>query len=185
MTTQGHLFFTISTSFLIQHFICSQFMHHDDWWRIIPISIITCLLPDIDHSKSIISKKLKYFSYIITKLFNHRGFTHSLCAIYLIYYILQIISNKIIFLKMDIQLGLIIGYCTHIIADIITPHGVLLLWPLKIRFKLPIITRHLFTEKFFCYIYFVFSVYLLYPGYNHILIQFCIKTYIKLLNNIY
>ncbi|QJC31068.1 metal-dependent hydrolase [Enterobacteriaceae endosymbiont of Macroplea mutica] len=175
MTAKGHIFFTLSSSILIQHFIFSKIMHHDDWWCFIPISLITCLLPDIDHPKSIIGNKFKYISYLCAKIFCHRGFTHSIGAIYSIILIIKIISTNITLLIIPIKLGIIIGYCSHICADMLTPSGVLLLWPLKQRFRIPIIKKKLFTENFFCYIYFICSLYLLYPHNNHHIIHFMIN----------
>ncbi|QJC33930.1 metal-dependent hydrolase [Enterobacteriaceae endosymbiont of Donacia cinerea] len=168
MTVKGHIIFTIASSILIQHFIFSNIMYHDDWWRIIPVSIITCLLPDIDNPKSILGRRIKILSYLINKIFGHRGFTHSLLSVLILSFIIFSIHLKLncIF---DVKLGLIIGYCSHIIADILTPYGVPLLWPYKKKFKLPLITKNFLKEDIFCYLYLIFSLYLLYPICNNII----------------
>ncbi|QJC35115.1 metal-dependent hydrolase [Enterobacteriaceae endosymbiont of Donacia proxima] len=171
MTVKGHIIFAISSSILIQHFIFSNIMYHDDWWRIIPVSIITCLLPDIDHPKSILGRKIKIISYLINKLFGHRGFTHSLLSILIFGFMIFFIDIKLIHI-FDMKLGLIIGYCSHIIADILTPLGVPLFWPYKKKFKLPLITKKIIKEDIFCYFYLIFSIYLLYPVCNNIIIKF-------------
>ncbi|QJC36334.1 metal-dependent hydrolase [Enterobacteriaceae endosymbiont of Donacia simplex] len=171
MTVKGHIIFTIASSILIQHFVFSNLMYHDDWWRIIPVSIITCLLPDIDNPQSILGRKIKILSYLINKIFGHRGFTHSLLSVLSLSYIIFSIHLKLncVF---DVKLGLIIGYCSHIIADILTPSGVPLLWPYKKKFKLPLITKKFLKEDIFCYLYLIFSLYLLYPICNNIIIKF-------------
>ncbi|QJC31904.1 metal-dependent hydrolase [Enterobacteriaceae endosymbiont of Donacia versicolorea] len=174
MTIKGHIIFTIASSILVQHFIFSKIMYHDDWWRIIPISIITCLLPDIDNPKSIIGSKIKIFSYIINKIFGHRGFTHSLLSVISFGFIIFSINlhfNHMIYVKF----GLIIGYLSHIIADILTPLGVPLLWPYKKKYKLPLITKNIIKEDLFCYLYLIFSLYLLYPVCNNFIIKFFVS----------
>ncbi|QJC31482.1 metal-dependent hydrolase [Enterobacteriaceae endosymbiont of Donacia tomentosa] len=168
MTVRGHIIFSISSSILVQHFIFSKILYHDDWWRIIPVSIVTCLLPDIDNPKSILGRKIRIFSYFINKIFGHRGFTHSLLSIIIITFI---ILNKKFVDVIDVKLGLIIGYCSHIIADMLTPYGVPLLWPYKKKFRLPLIKKNLFKEDIFCYLYLTISLYSLYPICNNIIIN--------------
>ncbi|STI17542.1 putative membrane-bound metal-dependent hydrolase [Escherichia coli] len=53
-----------------------------DWWHIVPSAILTCLLPDIDHPKSFLGQRLKWISKPIARAFGHRGFTHSLLAVF-------------------------------------------------------------------------------------------------------
>ncbi|QJC28446.1 metal-dependent hydrolase [Enterobacteriaceae endosymbiont of Plateumaris consimilis] len=169
MKFKGHIIFAISSSILIQHFILNKYIIQYDWWHIIPASIITCLLPDIDHPKSFLGNKIKIFSYIISKIFGHRGFTHSLLSLIIIIIFLNYYSFNII--PIDIKIGFIIGYSSHICSDMLTPYGVPLLWPYKKKFSLPIIKNNFFKEEIFCYVLLILSLYLLFPIGNNFIIR--------------
>ena len=92
------------------------------------------LIPDIDHPQSTFSKYIRTLSIFIYNIFGHRGFFHSILFI--------ILFNKLTILyKIDkniIQL-IEIGFYTHLLCDFITPYGILLLWPFKIKFNVSFI----------------------------------------------
>jgi len=76
---------------------------------------IFSLLPDID---------------FLFQNIKHRGPTHSLSAILLLF-VMAIISSRLI--------PYLIAFCSHIIGDLITSQGVQLLWPIyKNNYKIPI-----------------------------------------------
>lgn len=77
------------------------------------------LLPDIDVGSSKLGR-YNPLSFVIP----HRGVTHSLLAVGLIYWLYE---------------PLAIGMMTHVILDMLNPRGVSLLWPLPFKVKLPII----------------------------------------------
>ncbi len=69
----------------------------------------------------------------------HRGFTHSLLAVFgaLTLFYLKVPDSWIV--PADALQGLVLGYLSHILADMLTPAGVPLLWPCRWRFRLPIL----------------------------------------------
>lgn len=89
------------------------------------------LLPDIDHPKSYIGKKIRPISKSLNKLFGHRTFTHSLFTVIIF---LEISRNT---QYHPLSVGLTLGIISHILLDLITPQGVALFYPLsKKRHKL-------------------------------------------------
>ena len=105
------------------------------------ITLVSCLLPDIDTPKSKIGKKI-FISRIIKKVFGHRGLFHSLFILFLVLAIYLYFSHyhsiKNIFLKYFF-VGFIIGYGSHILLDCITKEGIMLFYPLSnARIKGPV-----------------------------------------------
>ncbi|PPI88127.1 metal-dependent hydrolase [Candidatus Pantoea edessiphila] len=139
MTTHGHIIFAIASAIFAKRFEITSVMTQADWWHIIPAALTTCLIPDIDHPNSLIGQRFSWISQIISLIFGHRGFTHSLLALVILWLFNMIIFKKYIILPDDILQGMLIGYCSHIVADIMTPAGVVLLWPYRKRFRLPMI----------------------------------------------
>ncbi|WP_016586988.1 metal-dependent hydrolase, partial [Yersinia pestis] len=80
MTGEGHLIFSVACVILAKKVGLTPELAHGDWWHIIPGALLTSLLPDIDHPKSILGQRLKWVSVPIARVFGHRGFTHSLLA---------------------------------------------------------------------------------------------------------
>lgn len=102
------------------------------------------LLPDIDHPKSWIGRRLKVVSVPIAMIFGHRGITHSLVAV----------AGCIAVLRWDsdhwrVALPLVVGYVSHLAADLFTPAGLCLTWPLRRTFALPIVKTGGFGEQIF------------------------------------
>lgn len=110
-----------------------------DWWHIVPSAILTCLLPDIDHPKSFLGQRLKWISKPIARAFGHRGFTHSLLAVFALLATFYLKVPESWFIPADALQGMVLGYLSHILADMLTPAGVPLLWPCRWRFRLPIL----------------------------------------------
>ena len=86
----------------------------------IALIAIGSMLPDIDHSGSTFGRKIKP----ISRRIEHRG----------VLLAMTVISPYI---------G--IGILTHIILDLFNPNGVKLLYPLKIKVKVPIISHFIKT----------------------------------------
>ncbi|WP_367670645.1 metal-dependent hydrolase [Sodalis-like secondary symbiont of Drepanosiphum platanoidis] len=160
MTSNGHLIFSLASFIFIKKLNLLKIINENNWLNIITGSIISCLLPDIDHPKSFLGRKLKWISLPIFKIFGHRGFTHSILSIIFLYKIL--ISKLIInlFITTDISYIIILGYINHIIADFLTPLGVPLFWPCTWRFKIPILNnnKNPYWEKFFCMLLLITSI---------------------------
>lgn len=92
-----------------------------DWWHIVPSAVLTCLLPDIDHPKSFLGQRLSWISKPVARAFGHRGFTHSLLAVFgaLTLFYLKVPDSWIV--PADALQGLVLGYLSHILADMLTP----------------------------------------------------------------
>jgi membrane-bound metal-dependent hydrolase YbcI (DUF457 family) len=101
---------------------------------IIPLVLFGALLPDVDHDGSKINKFLP-ITRIIPVFFTHRGFFHSLFP-------------PLIMVVAAIALGIpllgiyvVIGYCSHLLTDMLTEAGVGLAHPLvKARIHGPLRT---------------------------------------------
>ena len=128
------------------------------------VAAASALLPDIDTPDSILRYQLnkytgiltfpaliaagyflfkyKYFSlpslilyltYIVLAFVGpHRGFTHSLAGFGLFALILLMSSKTVL-------LPALVGYSTHLAADLLTPSGVPLLYPYNKSFKIPLV----------------------------------------------
>ena len=90
------------------------------------------LLPDIDHPGSTFGRRIWPVSLVISKVFGHRGITHSLLAVAGLT-ILLLSGHRL----SVVSLGLIVGYLSHLLGDFITPHGIPLFWPLKRCYRIP------------------------------------------------
>ena len=91
------------------------------------------LLPDIDHKNSTISKKHKIISWIMTRLFEHRGFTHApliqLLFIAFLFWIGKDLGGIIGYSYLGVVIGLGIGILSHTLLDWLTVGGIPLLYP--------------------------------------------------------
>ena len=139
MTAEGHLIFALASAIFAKNAELTPVLANADWWHIIPATLLTCLLPDIDHPQSLLGQRLRWISQPIARAFGHRGFTHSLLAVVggVILLRMQLPSGWII--PADAFQGMVLGYLSHIVADMLTPAGVPLLWPCRWRFRLPLI----------------------------------------------
>lgn len=139
MTAEGHLIFALASTILAKKMEFSPALAQGDWWHIVAGGLLTCLLPDIDHPRSFLGQRLKWVALPIARVFGHRGFTHSLLAIIAGIVLFTLKLDPGMFIPLDAFHGMIIGYLSHIIADMLTPAGVPLLWPCRWRFRLPIL----------------------------------------------
>ncbi len=139
MTAEGHLIFAIASAIFAKRAELTPVLAHADWWHIIPSTLLTCLLPDIDHPKSTLGQRFRWLSQPIARAFGHRGFTHSLLAVAGAVLLLQLKVTSQWVIPGDVFQGLVLGYLSHIVADMLTPAGVPLLWPCRWRFRLPLL----------------------------------------------
>ena len=100
--------------------------------------VVGSLFPDIDSSTSKLGKRVKPVSKIISKLFGHRGFFHSLIFIGLLFLLLKhIFDTKNISQYNVIYIGFCCGCLLHLVCDMMTKGGVPLLYPFsKFKFHL-------------------------------------------------
>ncbi|WAT02808.1 metal-dependent hydrolase [Rouxiella chamberiensis] len=152
MTAEGHLIFSIACAVFAKKAQLSPELAHGDWWHIVPASLLMSLVPDIDHPKSLLGQRLRFISQPIARIFGHRGFTHSLLAVAAGVFLLKTRLPPDWVIPIDALHGMVIGYLSHILADMLTPAGVPLLWPCRWRFRLPIITTQKGNqlERIFC-----------------------------------
>lgn len=93
--------------------------------------VLGSLLPDIDHPQSYLGRRLTPLSVPIFKLFGHRGITHSFLSLS----ILGIILTKSRYVNTYLSGGVLLGYLSHLIADMFTPTGIPLFYPMKKKFS--------------------------------------------------
>lgn len=131
-------------------------------------SHIGSLFPDIDMKGSFISKSHPLIHKIFGKRLRHRGFTHSLLAMIILYIFIknfiQISNEDIIIISMCY--GFFIGYASHLILDLITKEGVELLYPFKINISIFFIKTNSNGEKIFNkFLKFIILMYIFYNIY--------------------
>jgi len=100
-------------------------------------SILGSLLPDIDHPNSRIGRKLPVVSRVVNKVFGHRGFTHTLLAQLLLvlslFMLSGVVPRGITGYYLPFAFGLIVGYASHLLLDMLTVSGIPLLYPFITR----------------------------------------------------
>ncbi|MDE0584724.1 metal-dependent hydrolase [Planococcus sp. A6] len=93
------------------------------------------LIPDICHGSSKIGRSLPILSKLISTLFGHRTFTHSLLFLLLMTALFQaVLPNE------ALAAGILVGMISHIVLDMATKRGVKLLFPLRVTVRLPLTT---------------------------------------------
>ena len=140
MTAEGHLFFSIACAVFAKNAELTPVLAQGDWWHIVPSAVLTCLLPDIDHPKSFLGQRLSWISKPVARAFGHRGFTHSLLAVFgaLTLFYLKVPDSWIV--PADaLRAGA--GLSQPHSRRYAHPAGVPLLWPCRWRFRLPILRR--------------------------------------------
>lgn len=113
MTAEGHLLFSIACAVFAKNAELTPVLAQGDWWHIVPSAILTCLLPDIDHPKSFLGQRLKWISKPIARAFGHRGFTHSLLAVFALLATFYLKVPESWFIPADALQGMVLGYLSH------------------------------------------------------------------------
>ncbi len=90
------------------------------------------LLPDMDHPKSWIGRRSRPLSTALGAAFGHRGATHSAAAVLGLVALLQAGYHP------GAVCALAVGYASHLAADVLTPQGLPLTWPLRLTWRLPL-----------------------------------------------
>lgn len=100
---------------------------------------IGSLFPDIDISGSYLSRRLRLLSFFTSKLFKHRGFTHSIVGVGTFSIFLIFIMKMLGFSHSVTQLfsfSFMVGMISHVLLDLITWKGVTLFYPYSKRIHL-------------------------------------------------
>lgn len=90
------------------------------------ILVLAGSLPDIDHSKSFIGRKLFFISWIINLIFGHRKLIHSLFFALFLSFLIKLSFN-------NYYIPFFIGYSSHLFLDLITKQGLQLFYPFKFK----------------------------------------------------
>lgn len=88
------------------------------------------LLPDIDHPRSWVGQRARVVSRPLARVVSHRGVTHSLLAVALGIALLR--SHR------WLCAPLAVGWLSHLAADLVTPRGLRLAWPLRRHWAVPL-----------------------------------------------
>lgn len=94
----------------------------------IAVCIIACILPDIDHTKSILGKMFFPLSKWLSRKYGHRTITHSLTA-FIPLCLLFSFFEKFYFNTSNLTMIFTFGYLSHLILDMITLQGIPLFYP--------------------------------------------------------
>lgn len=94
----------------------------------IALATAGALLPDIDHPSSWVGRRLRVVSRPLATVTGHRGVTHSLVAV----------LACLVFLRWEgwtraVIDPLVVGYLSHLAADLLTTSGLRLAWPSRKR----------------------------------------------------
>jgi inner membrane protein len=106
------------------------------------LTTLGALLPDIDHPSSWVGRRVPVISRPLAAMIGHRGITHSALAVLacLIVLRLQGVSRAVI----DPP---VIGYLSHLGADLLTSRGLRLAWPSRQRQVIPLCRTGSFAES--------------------------------------
>lgn len=97
------------------------------------LAVVGSLLPDVDHPRSWVGRRLRPLSTAIAAALGHRGVTHSAVAVLgLLALLAQAGARRA---SAD---AFAVGYLSHLAADMLTPRGLRLAWPLRRNWGLPI-----------------------------------------------
>ena len=147
MMFKTHLFFALFISLLIfEYFNLNPLLF-------ILILVFSASLPDIDHSKSFIGRKVKILSFLINFIFGHRKLIHSLFFVLIITLIIRIFSNY--------YLAFFIGYVSHLFLDLLTKQGLRIFYPFKFKVHGFIKTNGLIEKLFLLFLIIVDIVYII------------------------
>ncbi|MEG8098837.1 metal-dependent hydrolase [Candidatus Liberibacter brunswickensis] len=160
MTFKGHCIFALASIIIAKKINFLTSLENAEWGIVVLGSLLSCHLPDIDHHKSFISRRINRFFIYPYRILKHRGFTHSIFAVILYgYLVYNTFPSEHETPYQGLQDSLIIGYISHLVADIITPAGIQLLWPYHRRFCFPLLkNKYPIVEILFCVLFLVYSI---------------------------
>lgn len=97
---------------------------------VVLVSMISSILPDIDHKSSLITRIL-----VLPRLLplKHRGMLHSLAVPIIGFIVLYRLGTAY-------AIAFFIGYLSHLVGDAVTKEGVNFLYPLQLRIAGPVRT---------------------------------------------
>jgi inner membrane protein len=97
------------------------------------LALTGSLLPDLDHPKSWLGRRLRLVSRPVAALLGHRGITHSALAVAAcVWGLTQGGAPR------WVVAPLAVGALSHLAADLLTPAGLRLAWPMRRTWALPL-----------------------------------------------
>jgi inner membrane protein len=97
------------------------------------LAVAGSLLPDVDHPQSWIGQRSRPVSTAIASTLGHRGITHSAVAVLGLVILLSHAGHR-----QGAVSALAVGYLSHLGADMLTPQGLRLAWPLRRSWGVPL-----------------------------------------------
>ncbi len=107
----------------------------------IALATAGALLPDIDHPASWVGRRLRVISRPLAAIIGHRGVTHSLVAVLACLIVLSWAGLSRVVID-----PLVVGYLSHLAADLFTSSGLRLAWPSSKRQAIGICRTGSFAE---------------------------------------
>ncbi len=129
-----HLLFGTLSGYLFSHFL-----GFGSSASFIAVAAAASLLPDIDHVSSKLGRMLPPFSAILSLLFSHRGFLHSVFPPLMLYFMISRISQLI-------AAAVLVGCVSHLLLDAATTKGIRPLHPLPLKIR-GVIRTNGFVER--------------------------------------
>ncbi len=102
----------------------------------VAVAALAALLPDVDTPSSVVGRWVP----VLPRLLSHRGITHSLLALGLLAWGLSVAVGHCADGRW-LAVAAWVGYASSIVGDMLTLDGVRLLWPLKLRVRVPILWK--------------------------------------------
>ncbi|WP_275112892.1 metal-dependent hydrolase [Rhodopila globiformis] len=97
------------------------------------LAVVGSLLPDVDHPQSWVGRRTRPVSTALAATLGHRGVTHSALALFGLMALLLHMGNR-----QGAVSALAVGYLSHMAADMLTPRGLRLAWPLRKTWGIPL-----------------------------------------------
>jgi len=131
---------------------------------VVTAAVLGSLLPDIDHPKSMLGRVTRPVSTLVHISVGHRTLTHSLVGL-VGFGLLAYATTFNLGVDLSAVLAFILGYGSHILADMLNPAGVKLLYPKKHRYSIlgesgigtDSIAEHVFSAGLFVVTVFVLA----------------------------
>lgn len=92
-------------------------------------AMIGALLPDLDSPNSSFGRYIPIGSWLFQNILGHRTVTHSLFALVFLHFMLMLFIPAA--WAIPIRFGVLIGYASHLIGDMIVGGGIALFWPIR------------------------------------------------------
>jgi len=97
------------------------------------LAVAGSLPPDVDHPSSWVGRRTRPVSTAIAAALGHRGVTHSALAVCALVALLLQAGYR-----QGTVCALAVGYLSHLAADMLTPRGLRLAWPLRKTWSVPL-----------------------------------------------